>query len=215
MFRSTFEKIDPRHGKPNFLTRIAIPLLMGFLIASTVSADVIHDESSDGDLSDNNLDPTALLFDVGSNQIIGSTTFDPLDRDFWTFEIGANQQLDSILLQTYDTTEDQSFFAVGLGPQIASTSDASGLLGSSLIGSATGRQLGDDVLDDLGDATLGGSGFTGPLGPGQYTFWFQETAADTNYAFEFNISSAVPEPTSVVFLGWGGALLLLRRRRNS
>ena len=106
------------------------------------SADVVHDESIDGDLSTDNTDPTVLIFDLGSNEVLGSTTDSPLDRDIFTFVIGAGQRLDSVILQNYDTTEDQSFFAVEAGSQITSVTDASSLLGSALIGASAGNQEG-------------------------------------------------------------------------
>lgn len=193
------------------LRKLCFSLPICLLAAGLVVADVVHDESVDGELSDDGANPTFLTFSVGANEVIGSTTNSPLDRDLWTFIIGADQQLDSVFLRNYDTTEDASFFAVESGNQITSFGSAAGLLGSTLVGSAPGAQQGDDVLDDLGGALFGGAGFSGPLGPGQYTFWFQETAANTNYNFEFNVS-AVPEPGSFAVLALGLPWMLRRRR---
>lgn len=185
--------------------------LIVLLFTSLVVADVVHDESVDGDLSDNGADPTALVFSVGANEVRGSTTNSPLDRDLWTFTIASDQELESVFLRNYDTTEDASFFAVESGGQITTFSSSSSLLGSNLVGGAVGAQEGDDVLDDLGAAAFGGSGFAGALGPGQYSFWFQETAANTNYTFEFNVT-AVPEPGSFAVLALGLPFFIRRRR---
>ena len=189
--------------------------LLFFLTCHNLGADVAHDESVSGDLSDDGLNPTPLTFIVGENDVIGSTTNVPLDRDVWTISIASGQQLDSITLLNYDTTEDASFFAVEAGSQITTFANSGSLLGNSLIGSAVGAQQGDDVLDDLGNAQFGGTGFSGPLGPGQYTFWFQETAATTNYSFRFNVSSAVPEPASASLIALGISFVVLRRQRRS
>ena len=60
---------------------------VSFLLAMNCFGDVVHDEAVDGDLSDDNLAPTPVAFALGSNEIYGSTTFAPLDRDFWTVVI--------------------------------------------------------------------------------------------------------------------------------
>ena len=72
------------------------------------------------------------------------------------------------------------------------------LLGNALIGTAPGQGEGDNVLDDLGNAIFGGTGFAGPLGPGTYTFWFQETTAGVDYALSLQV---VPLPPAIWLLG--------------
>lgn len=182
------------------------------LAASPVTAQIIHNEAVDGDLSDDNLAPTFLAVSAGSNTVTGSTTGNPnLDRDIFTIEVAAGFELAAVILTTYDTTEDQSFFAVEAGNQITATFSPDALLGSALVGAEIGGSQGDDVLDDLGFAIFGGSGFTGTLGPGAYTFWFQETAAPVNYAFTFVIR-VVPTPGVAATLGLAG-LFAARRRR--
>ena len=135
---------------------------------------VVHDESTDGDLSSGQLAPTQLVLSPGSNIIRGMTTSDPLDRDFWTFSLPAGQWLTAVILDAHDTVEDLSFFAVQEGSEISDITSSSGLLAATLVGGSTGAFVGDDVLDNLGDAGLGGMGFTPPLTAGTYTFWYQE-----------------------------------------
>lgn len=189
-------------------------LLIVGLSCGASFGDIVHDEAVDGDLSDNHLVPSQLVLNSGSNEIIGSTTANPFDRDFWTVEVPSGLLLDSIVLKNYDVSSpDQSFFAVAHGTEIPTLFDPNILLGNTLIGQADGRQEGDDVLDDLGEAFYGGIGFTGPLGPGTYTFWYQETGTDTGYSLEFNIS-AVPEPAITVPLVVSALTILLRRRRD-
>jgi hypothetical protein len=189
-------------------------LLATLMLATPGFADIVHDEAVDGDLSNNNLAPQVLAFNNGSNEIHGSSTFDPLDRDFWTITIDPGFQLTSIELQLYDSIQDQSWMAVELGSQITSLTDPANLLGSALIGFDPGAQQGDNVLDDLGNAVFGGAGFTGALGPGTYTFWFQETGADINYEFNFVISAAVPEPSSLPLMMALACGAFVRSRRS-
>ena len=187
-----------------------------FVPASSVLGDIVHDESVNGDLSGDNLAPTILNADFVNNEIFGSTTFDPLDRDFFTITVDPGFQLSQIVLQLYDTIEDQSFMAVEAGNVVSSTVNTANLLGSALIGASAGAQQGDNILDDLGNAGLGGAGFVGPLGAGTYSFWYQETGADTNYQFNFVIEAVnVPEPSTCTLLLGGVCGMALRRRRNS
>ncbi len=191
-----------------------ITLITTLGLTFSANAAVIYDESFDGDLSNNNLMPTEITLlrsiSLGSNIVKGTTLPNinpsdtaPEDPDFWSLTIPDGRALTAILLESYSNEDDirlsQSFFAVSEGREIFSIVDDSDLLGSALIGAVDGNRLGDDVLDDLGQALLGGKGFQGGLGSGSYTFWHQETAGKTSYAFDFQISS-VPEPSMILGL---------------
>ena len=195
--------------KPSFKKLILSASVVSILPTSAV---ILHTESTDGDLSGDFQNPTALSFATGSNQIVGSITAgnpDP-DRDFITFTIQSGFQLSEILLTSYNSFDDvgtaESFVAITSG-SFTSITDASGFLGTALISS-----VGEDFLDDLGNAGPGGAGFTGPLEAGTYSFWHQETVNGNDYAFDF-IVEAIPEPSSTLLLGLGGVVGLLRRRR--
>ncbi|NJL84465.1 MAG: PEP-CTERM sorting domain-containing protein [Chloroflexaceae bacterium] len=194
-------------------------LILGLVAAVSLvpaaQAAIIHNEAIDGDLSSNNLAPTVLEVNRGSNQIIGSVTPNPnIDRDFFTITIADNQLLTAIILENYDTTEDQSFFAVELGTQISSIISAATFLGTANIGLPAVAPEGSDVLDNLGQALLGGSGFSGPLGPGTYTFWFQETVAPVAYTFNLQVAST-PEPSSLLGAGVVLGLSALLKKKKS
>ncbi len=184
-------------------------MITALLSCNFATADIVHDESVDGDLSNDSNNPTAFVLEAGINTFIGSTQSTPLNPDFFSVEIPDGASLEQIVLSVYDTTEDQSFFAVAEGGSMVG--DGSDFLGSAVIGAAAGAQQGDDVLDDLGNAGLGGTGFTGPLASGTYTFWYQENAADTNYQFDFVVS--VPEPATGVIALAALGLVASRRRR--
>ena len=181
----------------------------------SANAALLYDESVSGDLSDDNLSPTALMaLAAGSNVVSGGVLASPLDRDIFSITVGAGQQLVGIVLDTYVSGDDQSFFAVAAGNTIASLFDTTALLGNALIGAAPGAMPGDNILDDLGSGTFPGStGFAGPLGPGAYTFWIQETTSGIrDYALDFQVrASAVPLPSSLALLAI--AIVALREIR--
>lgn len=178
--------------------------------AASAAADIRWDEDIDGDLSSDNFNPTLLSFGPGSNMVFGDTSPNPnLDPDYFTFEIPAGYELSSVIFEEYDRVNEQSFFAVEIGTQITDLGDPSGLLSALLIGSVPGTMQGDELLDDLQNPNVFG-GFMGNLGPGTYTFWFQETGVETNYGFDF-VLKPIPAPASAAVLA--GGLLFVRRRR--
>ncbi|GAB5496497.1 MAG: hypothetical protein Phyf2KO_15770 [Phycisphaerales bacterium] len=178
--------------------------------AVSAAADIRWDEDIDGDLSSDNFNPTLLAFGPGSNMVFGDTAPEPnFDPDFFTFVIPAGFELSSVIFEEYDRVNEQSFFAVEVGSQITDTGDPSGLLSALLIGTVNGTMQGDELLDNLQNPNVFG-GFNGNLGPGTYTFWFQETSVETNYGFDF-VLTPIPAPASIAVLS--GGLLLARRRR--
>lgn len=195
------------------------------------AVNLIFDETVNGDLSNDSLNPTVLNLSVDSNRINGITTGNPnLDRDFFTFNIPGGRQLSQIILANYvgqdNVGANQGFFAVQAGSSIETTTVSNNtppLLGAALIGTAPGTQVGENVLDDLGAAaSIQGNSFVGfprgNLGPGTYTFWIQETVGGIqNYSLDFVVTS-VPEPSTI--LGSGviiglGALIKRKKRRHS
>lgn len=192
-------------------------ILLTLATFHNAQAALIHDEGVSGDLSDNNLAPTLLALNAGSNVVRGSTTASPLDRDIFSFTIAAGEQLVAIVLDSYLSGDDRSFFAVASGNTISSLTSLPALLGNALIGASAGSMQGDDVLDNLGALTFGGStGFSGSLGAGAYTFWLQETTVGIReYALDFQIrgSSAVPAPSTLLLLLPVIAVLVRRKLR--
>ncbi|MFK7975437.1 MAG: hypothetical protein AB8C02_04840 [Halioglobus sp.] len=197
------------------LKRLPLVLVACYLFVAGANAAIIYDESVSGDLSSDNFAPTLLMVAEGSNVVNGSTTALPLDRDFFSFTVPVGLELAALVLDVYDTEDDQGFLAVAEGNQIAALFDASVLLGNALIGVAPGAMEGDDILDNLGVAGFGGTGFVGALGAGTYTFWIQEVSGSVpEYALDFQLSQiqthAVPLPSSLLLMV--AAIALLRRR---
>ncbi|MDN5940528.1 MAG: VPLPA-CTERM sorting domain-containing protein [Nitrospira sp.] len=158
------------------------------LIALNAHASTVYDEAAHGDLSTNNLSPTSVGLGLGENLILGSTVHTPsLDRDFFTLTVDAGQMLNAIVLSSYTTTDDQSFFGMAKGNGITDLTSAAGLLGWALIGDQPGLSVGDNLLDNVAG---------GPVGPGAYTFWLQETSGSTTYILDYQVA-AVPLPAAL------------------
>ena len=194
-------------------------LTLSLLLAGQASA-LSYDEGIDGDLSGDPLNPTFLAFDVGLNTITGSvTTSAPADtRDYITFTIGSGQTLDSILLFDYDDPAtgppndgNRGYHAIDAGTTsvIPSGGTASDLLGGAHLDPLT---PGTDTLPILASAPQGGTGFSTPLGPGDYTYLIQQTGPQvSNYSLGFVVT---PEPTTATLLLSGLWVLGRRARRR-
>lgn len=164
-----------------------LSLVFCSVVAFNAHAATVYDEAVNGDLSDNNLSPTVVGLGVGQNLIMGSTIHQPsLDRDFFTVTIDAGRTLNAVLLSSYTNTDDLSFIGYTAGGQFTAL-DLSGVDGWGLIGGPPGVSVGGDVLGFLAG---------GPVGPGTYSFWLQETSGSTTYTLDYQVS-AVPLPAAL------------------
>jgi hypothetical protein len=188
--------------------------------ASTpATATVVYDEGIAGDLSDDGSAPTAIAFGLGSNVVQGTIGHDQeglVDRDYFTFTIGADQRLTALNLLTGTQTLGFSFIGLEAGNQITlatNAATAAGLLGWTHYDSS---DVGTDILDDMSVAANGSSGFSTPLGSGTYSIWLQEISPGGSVPFglEFLVAQ-VPEPSSwaMMLTGFGFIGLAFRRRR--
>jgi hypothetical protein len=210
--------------------RLVVPFLTVTLActASLATHAAVWEEPVRGDFSNDGLSPTLISLDPGVNTIRGTTGFtDIVDRDYFYFTLAAGQQLDFIFLREgTQVGANATFIAIQGGDKV--TLDPMGrtpvgLLGFTLYNNTS--QLDTNILDDIGSllddgAFAGATGFSGPLGPGTYAFWVQDTAFGTfNYHYEFNVSSdPIPTPLPGAFLAMlsgMGVLGLVRRRRQA
>jgi hypothetical protein len=183
-----------------------------------------YSESTAGDLSNSGLTPTVIDFVLGNNFVEGWTgnPSGTVDRDYFTFTLDPGQALSFIQVLTGTQSIGLSFIGVQSGNQVTvspSAADATGLLGWHHYSAG---DVGTDILDDIGVAAAGSTGFTAPLGPGTYSFWIQEASPGerVHYAFNFGVtefSAPVPEPGTwmMMLAGFGLAGMALRRSRRA
>lgn len=180
---------------------------LGLIVSGAASAATL-DEAVDGDFSTDGANPTAITLDLGANIIAGTSTSDPQDRDFITFTIGAGQSLDSLVLNTLDTTLFNSAF-LGIIDAASFPTPIDSVTPFDLLGFILFDQtwVGADLLEGVNDTN---DNPINQLGPGTYSIWYQETTAETAYSFTANL---VPEPGSAALLLIAAGGLLRRRRR--
>ena len=186
-------------------------------ITGSAAADLMWDESIDGDLSDDYLNPTQLFLDGVNNHVVFTTVGagsngGSNDLEYFTFTIAEGYELVSLVLDAFETepVSNLGFIGVAAGavfPTPPDSPDPTTLLGYALPGV---EDVGNDILQAIG-AGPGSEQFTGPLGAGTYTFWAQETGPSTdNWDLNFVVTE-VPAPGAVALLGISG--LVTRRRR--
>jgi hypothetical protein len=200
------------------------------ITSPSLSAAVVHDEASMGDLSDDNLNPTNLGFfapgaggSLQANSVLGST--DSGAADIFTFEIGTGNQLTSLTLANYALGDAAMFVAIAAGDYFPNDyneindpffADTSAWLGGRAVGEF---EEGKDILALIGNSTVTqiGSGFVPPLGAGKYTFYIQQTGPLNLYTLDFNVAAitAVPEPPSLATCFAVTAAACVYRRRKS
>lgn len=194
---------------------IKLAVLSLALSLASASAATLYNESVSGDLSNLGTSPTSLTFGLGSNQVLGATgRLTAVDRDYLTFTIAPGQLLTSItVLSGTSVGAAVSFIGLQAGNQVTVASNAAtaaGLLGWWHYSAA---DIGTDILDDMGVANNGSSGFAPPLGAGDYAVWIQEFSSGSfSYAFDFNVQT-VPEPSTTLSAAFALAVLLQARRK--
>ena len=186
------------------LTIAAVPALAQF----------DYDEAINGDLATDIANPTNLgPTGVGSNSVrldIVDSALPGGDFDVFTFQIQDGQELAEIILADYVGLDGLSFIAfddAATFPVNPNTGDPFAFAGGALFGTDA-QGIGNDILADLLVPTAGGSGFVGPVGPGDYTFFVQQTGTFTEVQLDFVV---IPAPASAGLLLVAG--LAARRRR--
>lgn len=148
------------------------------LLSTSIGAQTLWDEGTDGDLSDDGTNPSGVfvLIPESDNLVIANQVGNPRDVDFFAFTVPEDFQLEALIIEDYNSADNVAFMAIDAG----ATTDvdfmnpqSSDLLGGTTYGTAS---IGSDILPQMG--TLGGAtGFTPPLPPGDYTIWLNQTGA--------------------------------------
>jgi hypothetical protein len=170
---------------------------------------VIWDESINGDISGDRLNPSFVNLSLGVNTLIASSLTG--DREYIRMTIPAGLNLASIVNVTWISEDPIGFIAVQQSATFTEPptgTNVANLLGWMHFGSGPGT-VGQNILAALGQGA-GSIGFAPPLPASTYTFWIQQTGPFlATYRLDFVV---VPAPGTVAL----GALALLcapRRRR--
>jgi hypothetical protein len=184
----------------------AIVLLL-VALAIPVAAATVHDESSNGDLSTDPNAPTALALAMGSNVVIG-TTGNPgvIDRDYVTFTLAPGQILVGLVLVSL-SPDNLAFASFNAG---ATSFVPSGATAASFLAGIhpAGANVGSNLMPLFVSSSVTGNSLATPdLGPGTYSFLFQQTSPITqSYSLDFVVTSAVPVQNAT----WGAIKSLYR-----
>lgn len=193
----------------NFLS-IFFALLLCLSLFGTAIADS-YAEGTDGDISDDGLNPTVLNLTSGNNTVTATTNSG--DVEYLAITIPANHKIDALMVDAYtfdDAPEEvgaasvpldgAAFIAVQSGTTFTEPTvgtEIANLLGYALFGSNFDH-VGTDILDEIG-AGNGAIGFTAPLVGSNYTFWMQQTGdALTTYTLNFMVSELTPTALEAV-----------------
>jgi len=201
-------------------SRLAALLALGLgLLISSSAVATNYDESINGDLSNDRLNPTALTLTQGSNMITATSMAG--DIEYFRLTVPAGKRLSAVVV-VGNTSASLSFIAVQAGNQFTEPPTGTvvgNLLGYSHFGVGNGT-IGTDILDNIGTGA-GAIGFVPPLAAGNYTFWSQETSSTpSTYTLDFQVTAAptqAPIPRAAfgvlaAALGAVGAWLSRRRR---
>ena len=203
----------------NKKTFLVTALILALPFSCPAIAATVWDESVDNDLSNNPLAPTPLIFAPGPNDVVGEAggppgpgALAPFDQDFFTFTIPAGYELRSLTAVTVDLFspgDEVAFIAIENGPKITHDvspptfgGNAAGLLGWLHLPAS---DQGADILPAMATAGDEATGFTGPLGAGQYSVWVQDNQP-FSYDFRFQMTG-IPEASTWLMMAVGFAAL--------
>lgn len=165
------------------MQRLTITLAVSLvLFASALAhADVVWNEGTQGDLSNDGNTPTNLgAFAAGTHQAISTSVNSDID-DF-TFSIAAGLTLTQIVPTAYAGVDETAFIGLQAGSTIDNT--GSSLMGYQHFGPAQGN-MDTNLLPFISAS---------PLGPGSYTVWMQQAGEQASYTMDFVVT---PEPGSM------------------
>jgi hypothetical protein len=145
---------------------------------------------------------------AGSNLLDATSGGPGPDRDYLRVTVPSGLRLTQIKLNAFTSAFDgKAFIGVQAGAAVTvdpANPDPSLLFGYSHFGPDV-QPLSPpyDYLPSIGTG-VGASGFTGALGPGQYSFWLQQTSAasPSTYQFDFVLEASTPVALPVPLPRW-------------
>ena len=144
-----------------------------------LQAPFVWDEEDKGSLSTDGFNPTSLgTMPTGSSHLI-AVTQTRIDK-FFTLTIGDGTQLSEIVLDDWDSdTGNRGFLALVTGDFVNVDFDVHALPDDSEVLGYGNHLLflGEDFLEAM-EKGPGSIGFTGALGPGDYSFWLTQGGSD-------------------------------------
>lgn len=162
----------------------------GVLLKIVGSGPYAEGSTASGDFSDDPTKPEQFALGAGDNEI--SATSSQGDREYYTISIPDGLELDSIILDSYESDTERSFIAIQSGPtftEAPTDTVQSNLLGYALFGTDP-ISVTTNMLDDMGSAD-GAMGFMGALPAGKYTIWSQELSlGGATYSLNFVVRGA-------------------------
>jgi len=149
-------------------------------------------------LSNDPLNPTPFVFELGNNEVSGQVAAPRNTRDFFRFSVPIGQQLTAIYLEEWTAENDNLGYLHldnGLTTVVPSPETVSDFLGGVHVNRALYRP-NDNLLLALAGAPQGGTGFPAPLPAGDYVFNVQQTGPEESfYRLRFVLAA---EPLPVV-----------------
>lgn len=170
-------------------TKLLLAIFMVSLLSSMQAQ--VWDENSDGDLSDDGLNPSGPFeLSLNGNTFIANQTGTPRDVDFFAFTIPDGMELSELIVDNYNGVDDVAFIGIDSGAttDVDFTNPSAGdLLGGTSYGTAS---IGNDILTAMGN--LGGAdGFTPPLAAGTYTIWLNQTGGLSESTLNFVVDETL------------------------
>ena len=167
--------------------------------------DLVFDENTDGDLSNDNTVPTAITLQQGNNRIIANQVgVDSRDVDYFTITVPNGFQLSELVLDVYEAEDNNpAFLGIVSGNTFPvdvindGNPEASQLLGGILYGD---DNVGNDILSIAGQLQ-DAIGFDDELAAGEYTFWLNQTGTSSGGTFNFILEEAQDTTGATIFSG--------------
>jgi len=192
-----------------------VSTLAAFSLASCVSAvsnaGIVWNESINGDVSDDRLNPTSLTLHAGSNSF--SATSQDGDLEYVHFTLPVGTSLTAIVNVSYAGTGDNLAF-IGVQAGTTFTEPDTGTVVGNILGYAhfgpDEGTVGQDILPIMA-TSFAAIGFTPPLTGTHYTFWMQQLGNPCTYEFSFQV---VPTPGTAGLLAAAGLVLMRMRPRR-